>query len=63
MYTAPYLPILSILRKYRSSFYRDTLSVGLAGLGLLDVLDGVRLEKSIISLYFSFQTYYLLENQ
>ena len=48
IYTAPYLPILSNLRNGRPSFYRGTRSVRPAGLGLLDVLDGVRLEKSII---------------
>ena len=59
IYTTPYLPILNNLQKYRPSFYRGTLSVGLAGLGLLGVLDGVRLVKSVISLYYFFQSYYL----
>ena len=63
IYTAPYLPILNILRNGRPSFYRGTRSVRPAGLGLLGVLDGVRLVKSVISLYFSYLTYYLYVNQ
>ena len=45
IYTTPYLPILNNLQKYRPSFYRGTLSVGLAGLGLLGVLDGPGVTK------------------
>ena len=59
IYTAPYLPILNNLRKYLPSFYRGIRSVRPAGLGLLGVLDGVRLVKSEISLYYFFQSYYL----
>ena len=61
-YIVPNLPITNILQNGRPSFYRGARSVSPAGLGLFGVLDGVRLVKSVISLYFSYLTYYLYVN-